>query len=147
MLALFHSVLTASEVLTERSVRQVMNSVEQAVQEQDAEALVSHFADDAVIILRFAEVGQAGMKYDVQGYQQRLEQAWSMPMQYQYQISDMTLSLNNHGQSAAVGQALLETVTFDGEAMMITETQESLDIINRDGQAKIIRLEGLMTIK
>lgn len=147
LLTWFSSCLHAADSLTKESLQDFMTSMDKALQQREANNLVSHFTDDAVIILRFAGLEQGGMKFDVKGYQQRLVQAWSMPMTHQYQTKALKTALLDDGTKAIIESIVVETVTFDSAEIMVTETKETLQIVNHDGQPKIFRLEGILTVK
>lgn len=137
----------ASEPISKQSITTMMASIDKAIQQQDADALISFFAQDAVIILRFVDKSQPGLKLDVEGYHQRLKQAWSMPMKYDYQLKDLAISVADDGLSGQINDVLVETVVFDGEVMMVTETKEQIEVHYRNGVLKISKLEGVLTLK
>lgn len=139
--------VSAETLLTKQTLQTMVVSLDNAIEQQDAEAVFDHFAEDAVIILRFSGGAQSGIKLDAKAYYQRLKQAWSMPMEYKYSTENLMITLAEDGQSAKINDRLIESVTFDGEEVMTTETIEHMDVLNQQGLPKIVRLEGMLTIR
>jgi ketosteroid isomerase-like protein len=135
----------ASDLLTEARLEQLVQSIDKAVQQRDAQAVTEHFTNDAVIILRFGQ-SLPGMKYSREEYQQRIQRAWSMPMEHDYQSHGASITVSKDGKSAIIDNNALERVSMDGEDVMVTNMQEKWHVITEQGEPKITKLEGLYTL-
>jgi len=134
----------AEELITEKSIENLISNMEEAAKRQDVEQLITHFAKDTKVTFEFSGSQGGKMELGLLSYKEHLKQGWSMPMKFSYQVDDISISIADDGKSAEVTDVVTETITMDGEIVMTTRTYEKIKIVNIEGLPLITRVYGLV---
>ena len=134
----------SDELITEKSIENLITNMEEAAKRQDVEQLITHFTKDTKVTFEFSGSQGGKMEFGLLRYKEHLKQGWSMPMKFSYQVDDISISIADDGQSAEVNDVVTETITMDGEVVMTTRTYEKIDLVNVQGLPLITRVYGLI---
>ncbi len=135
----------AEGLITHQSIENLLSNIEASAKNKDVEQLVTDFARDAKVTFEFSESQGGKMAFDLLGYKELLKQGWSMPMAFSYQVDDIVISIADDGKSAVITDVVTETITMDGEVIMLTRTYEKIDIVNVGGLPLITHIYGLVS--
>jgi len=147
LLILFSFGAIADTGLTEGNVRKILGLVEQAVISHDAEKLMSHFSDDAKIVLELPENMGGKVEFDVDSYKSMLKQSWAMPAKFTYEVRDIKINIDPKGDRATVSDVTLETIEMNGQIIASSKAVENIEIINKNGKPLITSIFGKVDIE
>jgi len=126
--------------LTRSMVESVIQSVEDATNHLDAQALADTMADDVVIRLDITMLGESQViTPSKEEYVAVVAEAWSRFDQYHYRRSNTDISLQ--GDQAVVDAKVHESMVIDGHSVSGT-SKERVIIKLINGQPKITEVNG-----
>lgn len=126
--------------LSQHQVQQLIQSVEQAANELDVEALAQTLSDDAVIQLDISMLGEHQVvEATKQEYLKVITEAWSRFERYGYRRSNTEITLS--GDHAVVQANVHESMVIDGHSLVGT-SHEKVIIRLIEGQPKITEVIG-----
>lgn len=134
--------------LTEGSVKALIDSVEVAVKNKDANAVASHFTQDAVITMNMPNELGGDQVWSVDEYRTMLEHGWAapMPMTTTHEMKDLNITIHD-ANNAFVTDTMIEKVTMNGNVIMSTRTEEETVVVIESGSAKIKSVRGRMSMQ
>lgn len=128
----------ASTVLTETSVGAMVDAIQEAARNADADGVVAHFADGAQITLDMPQELGGKMELSVNQYRGLMKMSWSVVTGYAYHVKEKTITVKDGGMTATVNSVVVETMDVNGESTT-QHTNETLEIKLQDGEPKITR--------
>lgn len=128
----------ADSKLTKKSVSALLNQMTNAVNAKNAPGLVSHFADNAKIILH---INGRPMETNPKQYQGLLQQTWAAASSYEYKITNLKINLAKDGKSAQVTDTTHEKAVINGQKVS-SQAEETITVELVGGKPKVTRLEG-----
>lgn len=137
----------ADSGMTEDDVQKMLNQMEKAVLSHDADKLISHLTDDAIIILELPANMGGKVNLDVDSYKEMLKQSWAMPAKFTYEVKNIEINVDPSGDRATASDVTLETIEMNGQIIASSRTIEKIDIVQKDGKPLITRIHGKVDIK
>lgn len=129
--------------VTEKGVRELLHSVDQAVQRQNATELGVYVADGAPVRLRVGDGLGGGMDGDKAQYIQALQKGFRRVREYRYERSDTAIAIDEDSSTARAMYAVREALRYD-ESTVRAVTRYTIAVAYRDGVLKITAIEGHM---
>jgi len=136
----------AEKRLSERSVSNMLKTMEKSAKSHDAETLMSFFSKNAKIILDMPAKLGGKTVMGVSKFTDMLKQSWGMKAEFTYETRDVVISIAADGKSAIATDLTLETVSIGGKLIMSTKTKEKITIELIDGKPLIMELYGKVEI-
>jgi len=134
--------------LTQGSVNALIDSVELAIKNKDANAVASHFTSDAVITMSMPSELGGDQTWSIDEYRAMLESGWSaaMPMTSTHEMKDLNITIHD-ANNAFVTDTMIEVVSMNGNVIMSTRTEEETVVVVENGSAKIKSVRGKMSMQ
>ena len=135
----------AAQVLTEQLVSKFVDSMIASAVQQDAQKIMNHFSDDAVIMARIPPEQGGLLIFSKNDYAKYLVDAYA---QYggnsSLRVDEISITLHQDGQGATVTDNLTETI-ISGEQTFSGLTFQTTIIEMRSGMPKVVLSYGRLT--
>lgn len=141
MLVLVSSSLLAEPGLTQQSVTRMLKGMDKAIEMHDAESLMSHFSDKAIITFAMGEE-DGSKEFSMLEYKKMVEQGWSMQGDQHYEVKDVMINIAADRRNAIVTDLVIETVIVEGIIITSTKTREKMTVKLHDNKPVITGLYG-----
>ncbi len=133
-----------SDVLTEEIVRALVDDMERAVENRDADRFSESLSDDVTIVIHVNMRGQTQvMKPSKQEYMSMLKQSWAVSENYVYRRSNLKIDIQ--GNKAVVTADVSESMTVQGRNIS-TETHEEVTVEMINAEPLVINVVGYTTM-
>ncbi|GAB1266389.1 hypothetical protein NBRC116493_32740 [Aurantivibrio infirmus] len=131
--------------LNQENVKALIDSVELATKNRNAEGVVSHFTDDAVISINMPSDMGGNQVWNLSEYKTMLEKGWAVPVSYTHELKDIEITIHD-ANNAFVTDTVVEEIIMNGSVVMSTRTDEETVVVVEDGRAKIKSVTGRMSM-
>lgn len=130
----------AQPALSEFQVRQYIQRMDDAIEQQDAQTVRALLDEQVIIRLTYShqDVSQE-MRMTREEYVLSLEQAWALASNYSYNRSHEQISIS--GDQAIVTSRAAEVMTIQGQSVSaVTDSRVTLRLV--EGRLLAVQLEG-----
>ncbi len=130
--------------ITEPQVEALLEALDQAARSLKTDALMAHFADDAVITLEVPTAdGQRRLRWSKTEYAKELDEGYKDAMDYAFERTETAIRIAPDGLSATVTATMIETLrTRDRLIRAVSRDEARLEL--RDGKLLVTRLDGVI---
>lgn len=144
LLAMYPALSFGKNILTDVRVELFLKSHQSANRRQDADFLLTHFAQDASIRIELPPLlGDKKLEMTVPEYRAYLENEMSPNQKNEYSVESIDIVVNKTGTSAAVTQRTRETAKLSGQSVKI-DSQQSINIELIQGKPLITRFHSIV---
>lgn len=130
---LFVSLTACSPTITEQQVLAILDSTDKAAKERNADGVIAHMAEKAVI--RVSIQGPGGIQslsFAPKEYKQHLEQTFRGAQEYSYTRTDTKISIAPSQKMATVSSQVLEIVRLPGQVLSsVSQETATFEVQNR----------------
>ncbi|MEW6323867.1 MAG: nuclear transport factor 2 family protein [Nitrospirota bacterium] len=135
---------SAQSPITEPQVQALLQTLDQAAQSLDTDALMTHFADDAVVTLVVpGPDGHQTFRWDKEEYARQLDEGYQEIEEYRFERTDTAIQIAPDGRSARVTATMTETIRMRGQRIYAV-TQDDARLELRQGRLMVTRLDGVV---
>ena len=128
--------------LTKEVVSTIINSMITASKKHDVEGIIKNLASDFMVRINLPEsLGGGLFVMDLAEYKKTMEESFAMTTEYQYDVSDISITIQNDGESALVTDIVTETINING-VILSTKSYETTIIEILDGAPKVVFING-----
>ena len=130
--------------LTEKTVKQVLARIDQAVNDQNANALAKELSNDVFVKLNISMKGRKqAMTASKKRYISMLEQAWAQTSDYKYSRSNVEINIKNN--IAFVSAIVHESMSVNGQNVSGSTSEDvTIEIVN--GKPLVTRVMGHLSL-
>ena len=137
----------AAPLITEQSVLDMIERIEQATDARDIDGVIAVLSSDVSIVIDMPSNMGGRIEVDLAGYKNMLVQAWGMPADLTHEIQDVEISIAPDGESATVTHLTIETLEANGTVILSSNTKSMFTAKIINGTLKITSLYGEVEIK
>jgi hypothetical protein len=131
----------AAEVLTQDSVKGVMQSIFTNVTKKDAESVVKNFTKDAQVTLDLPERLGGRIEMNIERYQAMLNQTFAITSSYESEVHNTKIDISSDQRTATVTEEVHEKILTNGITIVSTTAQKA-SIVMDAGKPKVKKLYG-----
>lgn len=141
---IFFSVFTNAENLTESDVQNLLDRIDTAVINLDADAVANTLSENVNITINITAMGQTQvMNPSKQEYISMLDQGWAMYENYKYSKSNVVINIT--GNTAIASATVHESMTVQGQEISgVTQEEATIEVV--DGNLLITKIIGYATM-
>ena len=133
--------IAAPERITEAQIRQMLEAIDAAAMERNAEGIVRHFARDCIIRLDMpGPHGRQVLQVDREEYATNLKESFSTLTKYEYRRLETKIHIGPHGRSARVTGKIYETMAVE-DRIIKAVTEHTAILEHRSGELLITSLD------
>ena len=120
----------------------MLNDMKTAVDQHDATALVSHFAQNANITLVLPADAGGTMHLSPEQYREMVAQSWKAQSSSTYRVSNVVIKVSADGQTATASDTTTETLQVYGQTFS-SVADERMKIVVVNGKLRITSLYAI----
>jgi len=134
----------AQAQITEPQVQALLESLDQAARSLKTDALMAHFADDAVMTLEVPTPdGPQRLRWNKTEYAKELDEGYKDAIDYTFERTETAIRIAPDGLSATVTATMVETLrTRDRLIRAVSRDKARLEL--RNGKLLVTRLDGVI---
>jgi hypothetical protein len=131
----------AAEILTQDSVKRLMESVYTNIGKQDPKSVVRDFTNDAQITLDLPERLGGHIKMNIERYQAMLRQTFAIASHYEFEVRNTKIYISSDQRTATVTEEIHEKMQSNGITIVSSTTQTANIVLDAD-KPKLKKLYG-----
>ncbi|MFQ5990295.1 MAG: hypothetical protein ACE5K9_10315 [Candidatus Methylomirabilales bacterium] len=133
--------IAATERITEAQIHQILEAIDAAAMERNAEGIVQYFARDCIIRLEMpGPHGRQVLQVNREEYATSLKESFSTLIKYEYLRMETKIHIGPDGKSARVTGKIYETMTVE-DRIIKAVTQHTAIFEHRSGELSITSLD------
>ncbi len=130
--------------VTEEAARELLHSVDKAVERQNPTELGAYIADGAPVNLHVDDGANGGLDGDKVQYLRALEEGFRRAREYRYERRDTRIAIEENSPTARATYTVQEVLRYDDSTARAV-TRYEVTLAYRDGALKITAIEGRTT--
>lgn len=127
-------------------VQILIDKMQHAIDEKDADLLKSLFVNDVVIEMTLPNNMGGHKTIPLDRYIRDLKKGWAMGIEQTYEVVKLDYKVSEDRYSAVVTDVVVEQAIVNGQVIMTSRTSEEFEVVLVEGEPRISKLSAVVEI-
>lgn len=127
-------------------VQILIDKMQHAIDEKDADLLKSLFVNDVVIEMTLPNNMGGHKTIPLDRYIRDLKKGWAMGIEQSYEVVKLDYKVSEDRYSAVVTDVVVEQAIVNGQVIMTSRTSEEFEVVLVEGEPRISKLSAVVEI-